>query len=320
MKPLPERLNERLENHIAFWHEGRLPGQFRSPLPSTSDDPEVDALISLANRLQSAPPLQVDPDFARRLEGRLLAHNAALRQKRARAAWWTWPVLRPLRMHAVFTMIFLCVLLLGTGVLAMAAQDSNPNSPLYTVKSWEQHMQLSLTHSPADRVALRLQIARDRLNSLTTLTDQEHGEAYRQALVDLDQQLQTITQTIDSLPNGPDRDRLSNELMTLKADARRGLRKLLPRLALSQQVATTDELARLDDTIPHLKNVVMTLSIHSRGQATMSIIGDNLQPGMRLLVDNQLIESSGSIQDGTEVFVINWTSKQPPENCGHSKS
>jgi hypothetical protein len=39
----------------------------------------VDELVALALRLQSAPPLQVDPDFAQRLEQRILVHNTALR-------------------------------------------------------------------------------------------------------------------------------------------------------------------------------------------------------------------------------------------------
>lgn len=313
MKPLPERLNEQLDNHIAFWNGGKLR---EPPLPDTNGDPDVDELVRLAHRLQSAPSLQVEPNFARRLEGRLLVHNAALRQKQATVPWWTWLVLRPLRMHAVFTAALLCMLLLGTGVLAMAAQDSNPNNPLYTVKRWEQGMQLTFTHSSADRVTLNLQIARERLNELAMLADQEHGEAYHQALIGFDQQLQTISQAIRALPMESDRDRFSNELATLKADARRSLRKLLPQLALSEQLATTDELGRLGDTIPYLKGATIVLSARPKKQATISIIGDNLQPGAQLLIDNQLIQSSGSLQDGTEVFVINWTGEQSPQTVG----
>ena len=42
------------------------------------DDLEVKALAMLAHFLQSTPSLQVDPEFADRLERRLLAHRAWL--------------------------------------------------------------------------------------------------------------------------------------------------------------------------------------------------------------------------------------------------
>lgn len=41
--------------------------------------PVVQALALLARALQMAPALQVDPAYARRLERRILAHQAALR-------------------------------------------------------------------------------------------------------------------------------------------------------------------------------------------------------------------------------------------------
>ena len=51
------------------------------PDEPTIDDPEVMELASLAHSLQNAPPLQVDPEFARRLEQRVLAHHAAHQSK-----------------------------------------------------------------------------------------------------------------------------------------------------------------------------------------------------------------------------------------------
>ena len=80
MKPLPERLNDRLERQNARTSKGEeSPGWLLSPPAQTSHiDPGVDELVDLAHRFQAASPLEVDPDFARQLEQRVLMHNAAL--------------------------------------------------------------------------------------------------------------------------------------------------------------------------------------------------------------------------------------------------
>ena len=122
MKSLPERLNDRLERRTAWsWQGEEPPDRLLLPEHAPNRDPEVDELVSLALRLQSARPLQADPDFARQLEQRILVRNAALRLERPGSSWW-FP--RLLRVHPVFGLaLSLCLLLLlGTGVLAVAAQ------------------------------------------------------------------------------------------------------------------------------------------------------------------------------------------------------
>src|SRR5215470_997816 len=112
MKPLPERLNDRLERQQVRSWNGEEPS-----VSALNRDPEADAFVALALRFQAAPPLQVDPDFARRLEQRMLARNAVLHlQKPVRGSSF----LRLLRAHPVLRVALgLCCLLLFlfTGVL-----------------------------------------------------------------------------------------------------------------------------------------------------------------------------------------------------------
>jgi len=71
MKPLQERLNERLEQRTARSRDAAgAPAWLLSPVHAPNQDPEADELVALALRLQAAPPLQVDPDFAWQLEQR----------------------------------------------------------------------------------------------------------------------------------------------------------------------------------------------------------------------------------------------------------
>src|SRR5258708_30999272 len=52
------------------------------------------------------------------------------------------------------------------------------------------------------------------------------------------------------------------------------------------------------------------------GPGTISIAGDDLQPGAQLLVDSRLVEGTGSFQNGRYVFVANWAGNQPPQRLG----
>src|SRR5260370_42460835 len=129
MKPLPERLNERLEQHNARSSYGEgAPDWLLSPVHAPSQDPEADELVALALRLQSAPPLQVDPDYAWQLEQRILTRNAALHLSQP-VRDWSFP--RLLRAHPVFRVapsLCLLLLLLAHGVLVPAVQATNPAS------------------------------------------------------------------------------------------------------------------------------------------------------------------------------------------------
>jgi len=317
MKPLPERLNERLEqrNARSSYGEG-APDWLLSPVHAPSQDPEVDELVAVALRLQSAPPLQVDPDFAWQVEQRILTRNAALRLERPVRGW---SFMRLLRAHPVFRValsLCLLLLLLGTGVLVAAAQVTNPNNPLYAVKRWEQQVQVSLANSPENQAESTLQSARDQLNMLVNLAGTTNTDAYREALVELDQRISAAARVIDALPAGAEHERLASEFATLKADARHTLRGLLSQLALPERLATTSELGHLGDTVPQLTNVEVIPPQNPNGQAIISISGDDIQPGAHLLVDSRLVEVTGSLQNGRYVFMTNWVGKQHPYSIG----
>jgi hypothetical protein len=318
MKQLPEHLNDQLEQlNARSWNGEKPPDWLLSPAHAPDRHPEVDELVTLAHRFQSAPPLQVDPDFARQLERRILPRNAAVRLEKQPARGRLF--LRLLRAHPIFGValsLCLLLLLLGTGVLVTAAQVSNPDNPLYAVKRLEQHVQISLASSSESQATLDLQFARDRLNMLASLADPRHAQAYRQALTDLDRQISAAVKAINTLPAGTHHDRLASELAALEADARHALHGLLSRLTLAERLLTTGELGRLGDNIPILKSVEIVLPAHPNGHAIISISGDDIQPGAQLLVDSQLVEARSSLQNGLDVFVADWPGYQHPHSIG----
>jgi hypothetical protein len=317
MKPLQERLNDRLEPaQSRTWQNGQRQIGFILPEPGLEHDQEIDELVVLARRLQAAPQLQVDPDFAWQLERRMLRRHTELRLKRSEKKRSFFSLLRA---HPAFGIILgLCflVLLLSSSVLALAAQTSNPNNPLYAVKRWEQQLQISLVGNAGDQAALNLQFARDSLNALPYLTDPVHATAYSQALTNLDQQLNTAAAAINALPAGSQRNQLTHELASLKLETIHTLRGLLAQLALPARLATTDELARLGESVPHLINGTLTLPDHPNGRATINLSGSNIQPGAQLLVDGKPVGVTGVLQNNQITFVLNWNGLQHPHTLG----
>jgi hypothetical protein len=168
-------------------------------------DPEGDELVTVARRLQASQELQVDPQFARLLEARLLQRHASLHKTRAKRRWFIPQLLGPRPAFAMAIGLCLLILLLGTGVLVVAAQVSNPENPLDAVKNWEQQMPVSMASSPQSRVALDVQFAREKLGMQAELAGPAHAQAYRQALADFDQQVSVATGAIRDLTSKADR-------------------------------------------------------------------------------------------------------------------
>jgi len=236
---------------------------FISPEPGLERNAEVDELVVLARRLQAAHQLQADADFAWQLERRLFRRHAELQRKQTNAKRSGFSLFRA---HPVFgAMLGLCplFLLLSSGVLALASLD--------------------------------LQFARDRLTTLSSLADPVHTEVYLQALSELDQQLNSAASAINGLPPGSQHNQVANELIGLQSDTIRVLRDLLARLALPGRLATTDELAGLGASVPHLISGTLTLPAHSTGHATISIAGNGIQPGAQLLVDGKPSGVTGTL-------------------------
>ncbi len=311
MNALEERLNSRLEQ--ATWGTGpngqRL-GGFTLSAGAYEHDPDVDELVVLAQRLQQAPQLQVTPDFARQLERRVLRRHAErqIQRGRRRSAFFSL-----LRAHpALGVVLGACLLfcLVSTSILALAAQVTDPTNPLSAITRWEHHS------NPADQATLDLQFARDQLKALPSLADAAHAGAYRQALTALNQQVNAAASAINGLPAGAQQTHLAGELANLKGGAIHALRDLLAQLALPERLATTDELARLGDTVPSLRQVTLTLPEHPNEQATISFTGLDLQSGARLLVDGKVLAEAGTIQNGQMIFVVEWNGDQHPHNLG----
>jgi hypothetical protein len=313
MNPQPEQLHEVLERHRRSAHNA---WQSDQPLP---DDPEVRALARLARSLQTASALQTDPDFARQLERRILAHNAARQRQHPHQRWWEKFLPRLTYAHPALALALgfcLLFIFLGAGVLVAAAQVTNPNNPLYAIKQWEQQIQGSPTGAQTAQAEQDVQAARDQLNLLPSLANAAHAGDYRHALADFDQQLRIATQAINALPAGQDHTRLAGELAALQLDARHMLRGLLLQLAVPERLATTDELGRLGDTVPHLTAVDVTFPAHPNGSATIRISGDNLQAGAALLVDGHVAPASGTLQQGGYLFTATWNGNQHPHSIG----
>jgi len=176
MKPLPEyeRLHRQLEKYLPSKHGKEQFDQSQLPVPTTQNDPEVDALVVLACHVQ-----QVHAGFAQRLEVRMLSRHVALRQQPPKGARQAAKKQRSWLFSGSFrTAIVVAVacfgLLLGTSLLALAASVTNPDNPFYTVKKWEQHIQLSFSRPPLDQPKASWQSTRDRLNTPIGA----HGNAY----------------------------------------------------------------------------------------------------------------------------------------------
>ena len=321
MNPLYEHLNDELERQDgSFWSAHTSPDLLYSPMPAPHPDQDVNELVALARRLQLASAVQVDPDFAERLEQRMLVHNAMRRFQRPQRSWWSWLSPRsPLRTHPVFGVALSCcmlLVLLAGGVLVVSAQVSDPGNPLYAINQWEQNVRVSLSGSPVDRAQLDLQFAGDRLNTLIGLAGTSDAQVYEQQLVELNQQINNAVQSINQVPAGVQRNQLESQLTTFETHARRVLRGLLPRLSLSERQATTNTLGGLGDSVPHLQSVQLILPPHPGGQATIIITGSDLESGAQLVIDGQVVQASGSLQNGVYVFLMNWTGNQQLYDIG----
>lgn len=313
MKPLSERLNDRLERRDRrSWEDGEAQDWLHTP----DHDPEIDELVTLARRLQSTSHLQADPDFASQLQRRMLIHHAALSRKQP-AHRWFFPYLWCMNPAPAIVLGFcLLVLLLGSSMLVVAASITNPANPLYVLKRWEQHVQVSLSNSPTPQAELDLQYARERLHTLASLTNPAHEDAYRQALADIDRQMNDATSAISALSTVPERNRLRNELSRLEAEVHQTLHAFLPQLNVPDRLVTTNELGRLGDTVPRLLSVEIALSAHSSEHAIISISGDNIQPGAQLLMDGQVMDAQGSFHNGVYVFMLSLSGNRLPRNIG----
>jgi hypothetical protein len=321
MNSLYEHLNDELERQDgSFWSAHTSPDLLYSLMPAPNSDQEVHELVAVARSIQMASAVQVDPDFAERLEQRMLVHNAMRRFQQPQYSWWSWLSLhRMLHVHPAIRVALSCcllVVLLSIGVLIASAQVSDPNNPLYALNQWEQNVRISLSGSSSDRAELDLQFANNRLNTLIDLANASDARAYEQQLVALNQQIYNAVQSLNQVPAGGQRDQPAREIATFEMHARHILRGLLPRLNLEERLATTNSLGGLGDNVPHLQSVQINPPTYPGGLAIIRITGSDLQSGVQLIIDGQLVEASGSLQNGAYIFLVSWTGSHQAQSIG----
>jgi hypothetical protein len=312
MKPQRERLYDRLEQML--WHARPQKRYPDGSIPDVAEnEQELEHLVVVAQRLRTMPQVQVASDFAGQLEKQILRRAAELRLQQSTSKRGFLPTLR-LRPALVGTLGFcLLFLILSTGLLAFAAQVSNPANPLYALKRLEQHLQISFAGNQSGQAVLDLQFAHDSLSTLSSLADPAHAAAYEQALADLDQNLGNAAAAINTLPADTHHAQLAAELTSLQADAVHVLRSLLSGLSFAERLATTAHLAHLGDTVALVLAGVVTLPSHPNGHALVSLSGKNLQAGAQLLVDGRLTGVTGTLQHGQLIFAFtSWNGARHP--------
>jgi hypothetical protein len=313
MKPLYERLNHRLDQVVS---PSQLSEQHQNGFLLSERDEETDELITLARRLREEEAVQVAPDFAQQLERRMLRHYAEVKLQQGSKKYAFFSLFRAHHVLSAVLCVCFLFLLLSTSTLALAAQATNPDNPLYAVKNWEQHVQLLFAGNAENQASLNLQFAQGRLNALSSLTSANQAAAYRQALTDLDQNIDVSTAIINDLPAGAQHDRLAKELSSFKGDTIHVLRGLLSRLAIPERLTTTNELANLGDKVPQIDSAILQLPAHANEKAIISFTGGNIDSGAHLLIDGQLIDASGYLQNGQITFRIDWRGRSYPHSLG----
>ena len=313
MEPQQEHRADQLEELLSSHLDQNSAAQMRPAVPDGVDS-EVREMAMLAQHLQTSPSLLPDPAFVQRLERKILAHRVGhlqtneLRDKQHRLIGRV----RVSHVQFVSAMLLFCLLIGTSIILIKAATVSNPDNPLYSVKAWEQQVQFSLANSPQSRADVSLHITRDRLNTITSLTDTSHTSAYQQTLEDIKQQIDAVASTIDTLPAASDRQDLSTGLARLKTDIRHTLYSVLLKIPLAEQLATTTLLGQLGMPVPGIQSVTMVVTTHPTSLATVTIIGTNLTGTTHLIVNNHMVASVCKLKNDSGIFTIPWQNKNPP--------
>ncbi|HXR64441.1 MAG TPA: hypothetical protein VN729_00845 [Ktedonobacteraceae bacterium] len=101
----------------------------------------------------------------------------------------------------------------------------------------------------------------------------------------------------------------------LQAAGIRAVCHFLSRVTPSARLEKKDQLPLLGEQVPRALNG--TLTLHANGTATIRLTGKNLQPGARLLIDDQLLTIPSTLQDGQWLFPLpDWERKVRPHSLG----
>ena len=304
MRLFPKRIHKRREYCRA--HRSRQNRDWPQFPASSTDEQEVESLMTLAHGLPRVTPLQVDAQFAERLEKQLL--TSAARQQLLQATKkerWVQRYRSPIKLTMMYTraaILSICLLLviLVAGVLALRSHSLSPPT----------------AHSTVKQVDMTDQAARTQLQLLAGFANPAHAQSYRGALVELNEQITECSQEVATVPAGFSRDQAEQEMVRLKADTRHALYQFLVGLAVPERVLTTTELGNVGATVPVVQNAQFTLT-PSKSQAVVLLHGSGIEPGAHLLIDNQEVSVNGTMQNGGYGITIPWSAQLPvPQQLG----
>jgi hypothetical protein len=171
--------------------------------------------------LRQADP--INPQKAEQIKKQFLLQGESLRQalaaqphaepykgsrQRSVSPWFARPGLLMKALLAV--LVAVVIILAGSSITVLAAQDSLPGDQLYPVKTWSENLRYALTSSPQARLNLTLEYTNTRMGEISSLVargtsineqttaqyQQELNNALELAVQMDDSQLQTAMQNI----------------------------------------------------------------------------------------------------------------------------
>jgi len=163
---------------------------------------EMDRFERLVERLQGLPP--VTPDPATRIRAwNLVSARLASGPVAAPARRW-----RPFRL-ATALVAALAVLLVGS---AVASAQSLPNSPLYSIKRFDEGLRLALTVGAPSRFSYHLELARIRLVEAQAMVDGDRLDLAEAALQSYEADLADAAAEAEQAGSPADQALLENRL------------------------------------------------------------------------------------------------------------
>ena len=309
----------RIEDRLDVLLSARLHNTAQLPDTWVAVDDELLPLLQAADALTPFRSAQPSAEFAKAMEGRLLALNASLVKRldepatvdeadrsqvpniyplpgpterdtlrhRRQQRTHRYPQWRPWQVIAAAVLL----LVAGMSALTAAAASAGPDSPLYGLHRVEQNVRVQLASSQGDRVRLHLSYANEALAQLDTAVARHAGDpAYSSALATLSSEQLAATQGVAALPAGTERATLDAQLTALRLSARSDLHAALHAVSWSDRVATTQVLGALGETILVVQDVKVTRedgpNIHL---LRLVASGSGFAPGAVITVDGQAV-------------------------------
>lgn len=292
---------------------------------ATSMDAHLAPLLDAAGELAQFASVRPDPTFAARLGQRMLARAEQRRQESmwtgvtttpvsdvaalaldeqttvSTAVWpgrvlpWRETPQRSAMRRVLIAAVALMALGIGTWTAAMAL-GAIPGSAFYGLHQIGQNVSLNFMDQ-RERAQSHIQAAREWLADLRAdASGQGDASAYGATLSAMLGEDTAAAQVIQQMAPGGDRDVVSAQLAALRTDERTTLRAALPHISWSDRLATTQALAALGVTVPHITSATVT---QARGLWRVTLQGSGFEPGAVLLFDGKPLGSVTAVSSTT---------------------